>query len=109
MSFSMPNIARAGFGASVALGVTLGLAVGLMVPSARAQSLPGKAVPLQHVAKRKPVSRGTSVKVLPIGQTIPARTGPVSPYVRAAERRAQSGEPPPGHPMVRRQAAPTPQ
>lgn len=92
----------------IALGVAFTLAASLVGSSAGAQALPAKRAPLQHTAKHKIAARSMTLRPLPAGQAAPARSGPVSPYERAAVQRAQSGESPPGHPVVRRQAAPSP-
>jgi hypothetical protein len=90
-----------------ALGV-MALAASGVSSTAGAQALPVKPELLQHTAKSKRSARSITLRPVPVGRDPAARTGPISPYERAAEQRALSGQPPPGHPVVRRQAAPAP-
>jgi hypothetical protein len=105
MSLGMPKAMCLRIAAVMVLGVAVTLTASLM---ASAKSLPVKPVLLQHTAKSKKSARSVTLTPLPAGQAVAARSGPISPYERAAVQRAQSGEPPPGHPVVRRQAAPVP-
>jgi hypothetical protein len=108
MSLGMPKAMCLRIAAVMVLGVAVTLTASLMGSPASAKSLPVKPVLLQHTAKSKKSARSVTLTPLPAGQAVAARSGPISPYERAAVQRAQSGEPPPGHPVVRRQAAPVP-
>jgi hypothetical protein len=57
-------------------------------------------------AKSRSAVRTTSIKSLTPGEAPSARSGPVSPYERAAAQRAQAGLPPAGHAVARPLAAP---
>ena len=92
------------FAQLTAVGVALCLGAGLLGTPAHAQIPPAKPAPLLH--KTKPAKRSVTLKPLAAGQPESVRSGPVSPYERAGAQRAQSGEPPPGHTVVRRQPAP---
>jgi hypothetical protein len=108
MSLGMPMSVCLRFAMVMALGVAFALTASLMGSPASAQALPVKPELLQHAAKSKKAARSVTLRPLPAGQAVAARKGPISPYERAAAQRTQSGEPPPGHPVVRRQAAPVP-
>jgi hypothetical protein len=108
MTRAMPRTGILRFAVPTALGVAFALAASLVSSSAGAQALPAKPAPLHHKAKSRTGAKSISLKALPAGQSPAARSGPVSPYERAAAQRAQSGEPPPGHPVVRPPVAAAP-
>jgi hypothetical protein len=86
--------------AATALIGAVAIVLGLGVAQAGAQSAPSQPTTSHHKAKGKSTGKALTVKPLAAGAPVPGAAGPVSPYARAAAQHAQSGEPPPGHPVV---------